>query len=209
VLLLVRRLHVSTRAGRSGAASTDPDSLGRSDATTCGGQTSTGLTTPTGLGGPDPHPPGRGLAPPRAATEAAAGPVLPRARGRRPFAGHQPNYRIKCGRWAVRAQVKVWSAQLTPRKPACFQNGASLCSSRRQTACSHITAPRVGDDGLLQVSRGARCNSVRGGDGAAGQRCSFACQRVLTQQWQHGFHCWVTLTVVTVPARQHTAISWL
>jgi hypothetical protein len=42
-----------------------------------------------------------------------------------------------------------------------------------------------------------------------GQRCFFVCQRVLTQLWQHGFHCWVTLTAVTVPARRHMAISWL
>jgi hypothetical protein len=35
-------------------------------------------------------------------------------------------------------------------------------------------APRMGDDGLLQVSQGVRCNSARGGDGAAGQRCFFA-----------------------------------
>jgi hypothetical protein len=34
----------------------DPDSSGRSGAATCGGQASTGLTAPTGLGGPDPSP---------------------------------------------------------------------------------------------------------------------------------------------------------
>jgi hypothetical protein len=78
------------------------------------------------------------------------------------------------------AQVKAWSAQLNHGKPAYFQDGVSLCSVRRQKACSHITAPRVGDDGLLKVSRGVRYNSVRGGDGAAGQRGSFVCQRVLT-----------------------------
>jgi hypothetical protein len=38
----------------------DPNSPGRSVATTCGGQTTTGLTTPTGLGAPDPPPPGKG-----------------------------------------------------------------------------------------------------------------------------------------------------
>jgi hypothetical protein len=42
-----------------------------------------------------------------------------------------------------------------------------------------------------------------------GQRSFYVCQRVLTQQWQHGFDCWVTLTAVTVPAKRHTAISWL
>jgi hypothetical protein len=40
----------------------------------------------------------------------------------------------------------------------------------------------VGNDGLLQESRGVRCHSVRGGDGVAGQRSSYACQRVLAQQ---------------------------
>jgi hypothetical protein len=74
----------------------DPNSPGRSVATTCGGQTTTGLTAPTGLGGPDPLPPGRGPVPPRAAPAVGAGLALPRARGRRPFAGLQPNYRIKC-----------------------------------------------------------------------------------------------------------------
>jgi hypothetical protein len=40
-----------------------------------------------------------------------------------------------------------------------------------------------------------------------GQCCFFVCQKVLTQQWQHGFHYWVTLTAVTVLARRHMAIS--
>jgi hypothetical protein len=35
--------------------------------------------------------------PPQAAREAAAGPTLPRARGRRPSAGRRPNYCIYCG----------------------------------------------------------------------------------------------------------------
>jgi hypothetical protein len=42
-------------------APTDPDSLGRSGAATCGGQTSTGLTAPTGLEGPGPPSPWEGV----------------------------------------------------------------------------------------------------------------------------------------------------
>jgi hypothetical protein len=41
---------------------------------------------------------------------------------------------------------------------------------------------RVGNDGLLQESRGVRCHRASGGDGMAGQRSSYACQRVLAQQ---------------------------
>jgi hypothetical protein len=75
----------------------DLDSSGWSGAATCGGQTSTGLTASTGLGGPDPSPPGRGPVPPHAASTFGAGLALPRARNRRPFTGLQPNYRIKYG----------------------------------------------------------------------------------------------------------------
>jgi hypothetical protein len=64
----------------------------------CGSQTRLGLSIRTSLGGPDlPFPPGRGPVPPRAVKEVTAGPALPRARGRRPSAGRQPNYRIKYG----------------------------------------------------------------------------------------------------------------
>jgi hypothetical protein len=38
-------------------------------------------------------------------------------------------------------------------------------------------AAHVGNDGLLPESRGVHCYSMRGGDGAAGQRSSFACQK--------------------------------
>jgi hypothetical protein len=41
-------------------------------------------------------PPGRGPVPPRATKVATPGSALPRARGRRPSAGRQPNNRIKC-----------------------------------------------------------------------------------------------------------------
>jgi hypothetical protein len=41
-------------------APADPDSPGRSGAATCDGRTITGQTAPTGLGGPDPSPPGKG-----------------------------------------------------------------------------------------------------------------------------------------------------
>jgi hypothetical protein len=43
-------------------------------------------------------------------------------------------------------------------------------------------ATRVGNDGLLPESQGVHCYSVHRGDGVAGQRSSFACQRVLAQQ---------------------------
>jgi hypothetical protein len=79
-------------------ASTGPDPPGGSGAATCGGQTPAGLSTQTGLGGPDlPLPPGRGPVLPPAAKEATTGPTLPRARGRRPSVGRQPNYHIKYG----------------------------------------------------------------------------------------------------------------
>jgi hypothetical protein len=42
-------------------------------------------------------PPGRGPVPPRATKVATPGSALPRAHGRRPSEGHQPNNRIKCG----------------------------------------------------------------------------------------------------------------
>jgi hypothetical protein len=77
----------------------------------------------------------------------------------------------------------------------------ALCTGRRHVVTSRHRA-------WVMIAC-CRCNSVRGGDGAAVKRCSFVCQRVLTQQWQHGFYCWVTLTAVTVPARRHTAIFWL
>jgi hypothetical protein len=56
----------------------------------------------------------------------------------------------------------------------------TLCAGKRCTVNSQRRA--VGNDGLLPVSRGVRCYSVRGGDGAAGQRGFFVCQRVLAQQ---------------------------
>jgi hypothetical protein len=55
-----------------------------------------GLSIRTGLGGPDLPFPQEGFrcrhVPPQAAKEAAAGPTLPRARGRRPSVRRQPNY---------------------------------------------------------------------------------------------------------------------
>jgi hypothetical protein len=42
---------------------------------------------PTGLGGPDPLPPGRGPGPPRVSSSVAAGLALPRPRGRWPLTG--------------------------------------------------------------------------------------------------------------------------
>jgi hypothetical protein len=72
-----------------------------SGAATCGSQTPLGLSIWTGLGDPDLSFPREGVRcrdmPLQAAKEAAAGSALPRARGRRPSAGHQPNYRIKYG----------------------------------------------------------------------------------------------------------------
>jgi hypothetical protein len=88
---------VFMRAGVLSGGPHGPGLPGRSGAATCGDQSSTGLTAPTSLGGPDPLPPGGGPAPPRAASAAGAGLALPRARGRRTFVGLQPNYRIKCG----------------------------------------------------------------------------------------------------------------
>jgi hypothetical protein len=59
------------------------------------------LSIRTGLGGPDLPFPREGVrshhVPPQAAKEVTAGPTLPRARGRRPSVGRQPNYRIKYG----------------------------------------------------------------------------------------------------------------
>jgi hypothetical protein len=49
-----------SRKGSSRVAPADPDSPGRSGAATCDGRTITGLTAPTGLGGPDPPSPGKG-----------------------------------------------------------------------------------------------------------------------------------------------------
>jgi hypothetical protein len=102
-----------------------------------------------------------------------------------------PTTALNAGRWAGCAQVKSmachWhTGQVSWHhgKPACFHGGASyhriLCASGVQS--NHGTA-RVGNDGLLQESRGVRCHSARGGDGAAGQRSSYAWQRVLAQQW--------------------------
>jgi hypothetical protein len=65
VLLEVRGLHVPLKAGGSRVAPADPDAPGRSGAATCDDQTITGQSAPTGLGGPNPFPPGKGS---RAAT---------------------------------------------------------------------------------------------------------------------------------------------
>jgi hypothetical protein len=82
-------------------ATMGPDPQGGSDAATRGSQTPVGLSIWTGLGGPDLLFPREGVrcrhVLPQAAKEATAGPTLPRARGRRPSVGRQPNYRIKYG----------------------------------------------------------------------------------------------------------------
>jgi hypothetical protein len=62
-----------------------------------------------------------------------------------------------------------------------WMSHCALCMSKRRTVNSRHRAC-MGNDGLLPESRGVRCYSVRGGDGAAGQRSFFACQRVLAQQ---------------------------
>jgi hypothetical protein len=46
--------------GSSRIAPAALDSPGRSEASTCDGRTITDQTAPTGLGGPDPSPPGKG-----------------------------------------------------------------------------------------------------------------------------------------------------
>jgi hypothetical protein len=51
-----------------------------------------------------------------------------------------------------------------------------------QVAYSLLTAPRAWVMMVLQESRDVCCHSARGGDGVAGQRSSYACQRVLAQQ---------------------------
>jgi hypothetical protein len=69
-------------------------------------------------------------------------------------------------------------------KPAYFQGGASLCSARGQTACSHITAPRAWVTMACCRCAEACAATVRAEVTARqGQRCSFICQRDLTQQW--------------------------
>jgi hypothetical protein len=62
VLFRNRGPHVPRKAGEI-SGSPRP---GRSGAATCDGRTITGQTAPTSPGGPDPLPPGRGPAPPRA-----------------------------------------------------------------------------------------------------------------------------------------------
>jgi hypothetical protein len=88
----VQDLRMPQKARELSGSPADPDSPGRSGAVMCDGRTITGLTAPTGLGGPDPHPLGRGPVPPRAAPAEGAGLALPHACGRRPFAGLQPTY---------------------------------------------------------------------------------------------------------------------
>jgi hypothetical protein len=103
-----------------------------------------GPVSPTGLGGPDPlFPPGRGPAPPRAATGAIAGPALPRARGRRPSMRRQPNNRIKCG-WVgcpCPSQSMVCPTD-TAVSPPIFKTArhCALCAGRRRVVTSRRRA---------------------------------------------------------------------
>jgi hypothetical protein len=99
------------RQGSPRVAPADPDSLGRSGAAARDGRTITGLTAPTGLGGLDPLPPGRGQVPPRAAPAEGAGLALLRACGKRPFAGLQPtNQHLMRQLSRASPSQKEWSA---------------------------------------------------------------------------------------------------
>jgi hypothetical protein len=80
------------RLKSSRVALVDPVSPGRSGAATCDGQTITGQTAPTGLGAPDPPPPGKGSGAATCRPAEGVGLARPRACGWRPFAGLQPTY---------------------------------------------------------------------------------------------------------------------
>jgi hypothetical protein len=156
-------------------ASTGPDPPRRPAPPRVGVRPLWGLSIWTGLGGPDLPFPRKGSGATTCRLKLSGRLLLgqpchvPVAEGL-PW-GVSPSTALNAGRWTVRAQVKVWPAhQHTGKvswhhgKPACFQGGASyhsiLCASGVQS--THGTA-RVGNDGLLQESRGARCHSARGG----------------------------------------------
>jgi hypothetical protein len=80
------------RQGSSRVAPAAPDSPRRSGADTCDGRTITGQTAPTGLGGSDPSPPGKGSDAATCRPCRGSGLALPCAYGRRPSAGLQPTY---------------------------------------------------------------------------------------------------------------------
>jgi hypothetical protein len=89
--------HVPMRARYLGMASTGPDPPGGPAPPRVGARPLWACLS-SWPRGPNPlFPPGRGPVSPRATKVVTPGSALPRARGRRPSAGRQPNNCIKCG----------------------------------------------------------------------------------------------------------------
>jgi hypothetical protein len=165
-----------------------------SGAATYESQTPLGLSIRTGLGTRTSLSPGKGSGAATCRLKLPRGRHVPAAEGLPWGASPTTNHRIKCG--AVVGGLRVpktghglpndtlgrYAATTVSPPVSKTARRITVHYARASGVQSTHSAARVVNDGLLPESRGVHCYSVCGCDGAAGQRSSFACQRVLAQQ---------------------------